>query len=445
MNMGNYNNPRKKAFSLGKWFCIAIAAVLACYYGYYMYMQSTLKFQPPVGFSIEINSKDMKAVGEKWLQEYVKQYQRKYVRRNQSVTEYHIDNAEIKENNVLQIDFSIVTKKLDSGTSANWNGVLEKDKVQCQWVLWFEEKQGKDDLITYKVTKLQRPAGYDLEKYQTSGQKEKDEYDQKYKKEIPFEKQQYTYKIEKGICSVSYDKGSTWKKVPVDLNTLVEVGDGRIYYNKLQDGSYVISPEKTAFVYGGTRENSLKVTYSEDKGNTWKTSEITTKLDSARLRFLSFPTAKTGYVVVTGGRAMSQEGQVIYKTVEGGAVWQEIGSGPRTSLLYSAGFVDENVGFMSYPKIQGAETNFYRSEDGGKTFKPIMLPAVKEQYMGNTVEPFIQPETPYVENGVLYVLVGQGEQGDYKGGTVMAKYKSEDKGKTWTFVELIEPPSKEIG
>lgn len=79
------------------------------------------------------------------------------------------------------------------------------------------------------------------------------------------------------------------------------------------------------------------------------------------------------------------------------------------------GFVDENVGFMSYPKIDGAETNFYRTEDGGKTFEPIILPVVEEEWMGISLEPYIQPETPYFEGGQLFLLVGQGGQGDFMG------------------------------
>jgi hypothetical protein len=243
---------------------------------------------------------------------------------------------------------------------------------------------------------------------------------------------------------VSYDKGSTWKEVPVPLDTLAAVGDGRPYYIKLQEKSYVITPDKTAFVYGGTRENPLMITYSEDMGNTWRTSEIS-KLDSTRMKFCSFPSHKVGYVIAAGGRAMSQEGQVIYKTTDGGSTWKEVGNGPSTWLLQSGGFVDENLGFMSYPKVEGAVTNFYRTEDGGKTFEPIILPVVKQDWMGSTFEPFIQPETPYIENEQLFLLAGQGSQGDFKGGRVMAKFKSNDKGKTWSFVELVEPPVKEIG
>jgi photosystem II stability/assembly factor-like uncharacterized protein len=160
------------------------------------------------------------------------------------------------------------------------------------------------------------------------------------------------------------------------------------------------------------------------------------------MKFCNFPTDKVGYVIAAGGRTMSQESQIIYKTTDGGDTWEEVGPGPTTSLLQSGGFIDKNLGFMSYPNIEGAETNFYRTEDGGKSFEPIIIPVEKQEWMGTTLEPFVQPETPYFKDGELFLFVRQGPQGDFKGGTVMAKYKSEDKGKTWSFVELVEPPKK---
>jgi Sortilin, neurotensin receptor 3, len=423
---------------------IVILIIATCYFGYYKYQQSKLKFNQPEGFSVEVNTKDLNVVGEKWLEKYTDQYTRKYVPWNKKVVEYTINNIEIKEANVIQVDFSVLLKKIDENSAYNWNGFVEEKKIKSQWVLWFEEQKTSKGTYVYTVTKLQRPAGYDLEKYQTSGEKERDEYKNEYESEIPYENHQYTYKIENKVCYVSYDNGTTWKEVPVPLESLIAVGDGRLYYNKLQENSYIITPEKTAFVYGGTREIPLTITYSEDMGITWKTSEIS-NLNSTRMKFCSFPNEKVGYVIATSDRTMSQEGQTIYKTTNGGETWKEVGYGPSTWLLQSGGFVDENIGFMSYPKIEGAETNFYRTVDGGKTFEPIKLPVNKQEWMGHTFEPFIQPETPYIENGQMYLLVGQGQQGDFKGGTIMAKYKSDDMGKTWSFVEFFEPPSKEIG
>ena len=40
---------------------------------------------------------------------------------------------------------------------------------------------------------------------------------------------------------------------------------------------------------------------------------------------------------------------------------------------------------------------------------------------------------PYEEDGKFLILVGQGQDGDYKSG-IRALYQSEDQGKTWTFV-----------
>jgi hypothetical protein len=441
MTLGsNKDSPSKKLNKIIAWFCIAILFTAAGYFGYCKYMMSKIK--PPEGFSIEVDKKDLALAGTKWLEAYTEQYRKGYVPRYQRLVEYSTSNMEVKEDGVLQIDFSIVTKKLDERTSSKWNGDLEKNSVKCQWVLWFKEEAISDGNYIYTAEKLQRPAGYDLEKYQTSGQKERDENKQQYEAEIPYEKKQYTYKIENKTCFVSYDEGRTWKQVPVSIEKLTAVGDGRAYLNKLQEGSFVITPKKTAFVYGGTREAPLTVVYSEDMGDTWKSTVIGTTLESARVRFCSFPTAADGYIIAAGDRTMSQEIQIIYKTTDGGASWNEVGKGPRTSLLQSGGFVEDNLGFMSYPKIQGAETNFYRTEDGGKTFESITLPVVKQEYLGVALEPFIQPETPYFEDGQMFLLVGQGPQGDFKGGTVMAKFKSADRGKTWSFVELVEPPSK---
>jgi hypothetical protein len=424
--------------------CIVVIIVVVCYFGYYKYQQSKIKYQPE-GFSVEVNSEDLTVVGTNWMEKYTEQFKGRYVPGSQKLIEYSIDDIEVKETNVIQIDFSIVTRKLDAGIASKWNGSLEDNKIKCQWVLWFEEESTPKGTYIYTVIKNQRPAGYDLEKYNTSGEKEKDEYKQKYEAEIPYEKQENTYKIENKVCYVSYDGGRTWKEVPVQLGSLAAVGDGRPFYNKLQEKSYLITSEKTAFIYGGTREIPLTVIYSEDKGTAWKTTEISKNLDSVRVKFCSFPTVKVGYVIAAGERAMSQERQVIFKTEDGGATWKEVGYGPRTSILQSSSFIDENLGFMSYPKIEGAETNFYRTEDGGKTFEPIILPLTRQEWMGLTLEPFIQPESPYVEDGQLFLLVGQGPQGDFKGGNVMGKYKSDDRGKTWTFVDLVEAPSKEQG
>lgn len=182
-----------------------------CYFGYYKYKYEQGKLPSPEGFSIHVDTRDLSVAGRKWLESYAEQYKSFYASKSQRIAQYSIDNLEIKEANVVQVDFSVVTKKLKAESASKWNGVLEKDKVKCQWVLWFKEEASGEGGYIYTLTKLQRPAGYDLEKYQTSGQKERDEYKKKHEAEIPYEKQQYTYKIENKICYLGYNGGSSWK------------------------------------------------------------------------------------------------------------------------------------------------------------------------------------------------------------------------------------------
>lgn len=442
--MDNAKESKKRMHKTTFMVLMILTIFIGCLFAYYKYEQSKVKFNPE-GFSVETNSKDIQVITKEWMEAYTTQLKSWYVPKTQRVKEYYIETIEIKEANVVQVNFSIAIEKLKESSAVKWNGILESNKIKCQWVLRFQGETNQKGNPIYTAIRVQRPAAYELEKYQTSGEKERDEYKKKYEAEIPYKNQENTYKIQDKICYVSYDGGVNWTKVPVPLEKLAAVGDGNPYFNKLQENSYTIAPEKTAFIYGGTREMPLTITYSGDKGVTWSTSEISTSLDSSRVKFCSFPTTKVGYVISSTGRTMSQEEQIIFKTEDGGETWKEVGHGPRTNLLLSGGFIDESTGFMIYPKIEGAKTNIYRTEDGGKTFEPITLPVNKQEWMGVTFEPFIQPETPYIEGDQLFLLVGQGPEGDFKGGKLMAKYKSQDKGKSWEFVELVEPPSREEG
>ncbi|WFA09044.1 hypothetical protein [Tissierella sp. Yu-01] len=439
------NNKSKRPNKYWIIFCFSLVLTGSIYFAYYKYQQSKIVIKEPEGFSIESKSENITLVGVKWLETYNKQFYQKYIPNAVKLVDYSIEDIFILEDDVIQVDFLVETKVLDEETTLMWDGYIEDNIVKCQWVLWFDRENGGENTNFYTVSKVQRPAAYDLEKYQTSEEKQKDEYEQEYVNEIPFEEKKYTYKIENEKCYVSYDLGITWSLVPVELETLVEVGDGNSYYNKLQEGSFIITPEKTVFVYGGTRKSNLLITYSDDMGVNWNTAKVNENISSNRIKFCSFPTEQVGYIIATSDRTMSQEAQMIFKTTDGGETWSEMGNGPSTWLLSYGGFVDENTGFMSYPKIEGAETNFYRTIDGGKSFEPIILPVHQEEWLGLTLEPFIQPETPYMENGDLYLLINQGPQGDFKGGTIKAKYKSNDMGETWIFDELVDIPIRTIG
>lgn len=126
----NKNSSRKKLYKIVAWLCIALLIAAVSYFGYCKFMMSKIK--PPVGFSIEVDKKDLALVGTKWLEAYTEQYRKNYVPRYQRLVEYSTSKIEVKEAGVLQIDFSVVTKKLDERSSSEWNGVLGQNRVKCQ-------------------------------------------------------------------------------------------------------------------------------------------------------------------------------------------------------------------------------------------------------------------------------------------------------------------------
>ena len=445
-----------------KWFFILFELILllclSFYCGYYFMRQNQVSIADMEGYSITSDSEDMIHVGREWIDDYLSQFQQHFLKPELVIKSYEIEDIALLEDNVVSATLTLSPQQLSEFPAASLLGGVDDHEIRCDWVLTFErepDQNSSESEYVYTCLQARRPAGYDLEQNQISGktEAEQDYYDRY--GELPADNKLYTYHIQDHKISVSYDGRRTWTEVPIDTETLCTVADGNSVYNELAEGSYLITPEKTAFLFGGTPETRLSVLISEDQGNTWNTYQVDNAasvedglIDGVRLRFLSFPTDDTGYIVATTGRTMSWEGTQCFKTTDGGKTWTCLGWGPRESLLHSAGFVDENTGFLSYRYVEGAESCLYRTEDGGQTWEPVILPdMVVLDVQGKETEVFIQPETPVSESeGKLSLLVGQGENGDYQGGACMAQLISEDLGKTWTFSgTLIEPANDEPG
>jgi len=157
------------------------------------------------------------------------------------------------------------------------------------------------------------------------------------------------------------------------------------------------------------------------------------QLDGTKFWFSS----QVGYNARILDRTMGQESRKIFRSEDGGATWIEIGWAPSSWAMLSYSFVTEKLGFFCYKWIEGENTNFYRTQDGGATFSDIILPKIEVEFMGDQYTPFIIPEAPWKESGVLYMYCAQDENGDYNGGKCKALLKSEDEGKTWIYTDKI--------
>ncbi len=413
---------------------IAAILLMVAYLSYYYIQQSRIKIFSEDEFYIDVDTNTYKgAIAEQWVRGYTDQYKQKYIERKREVVDVKVGLIEVldEENSIVQIDFFVTTKKANTEYFYDW-GVIEGDTIRCQWVLDLELNEEGRCYVKSRMT----PAAYDLMIYDISGKKDEDEYYHEYIAEKPFEKIQYTYKIEGEKLFVSYDKGESWIEVPVSIEEIM-IGSG--YKNQLQEGSYEITPEKTSIIYGGTREIPLTLLYSDDQGETWEKSSLLEAYP--RYSYVHFTNKNEGHIVITYDKTMGQEASSILTTVDGGKTWTNIGSGPSGYLLREARFYDESLGFFSYPFIEGNETNLYRTEDGGKTFEPVIL---EEQELSSDIglqwkQVYDEAQVPELKDGVMTLLVTQGDDGDYEGGNLMARYESHDLGKTWTYIDQVKP------
>lgn len=104
-------------------------------------------------------------------------------------------------------------------------------------------------------------------------------------------------------------------------------------------------------------------------------------------------------------------------------------------------FIDEKIGFSCLSYSGGTYGSLYRTQDGGESFHQIEYPSAKAKLPDGTLyNPFVMPEQIWKENEKLVMIVGQGPDGDYKGGNekCFGRYESKDDGITWSYVGETE-------
>lgn len=245
-----------------------------------------------------------------------------------------------------------------------------------------------------------------------------------------------TYSLDNEELNISYDKGETWKKVPIEKELLF-AGEYTGSKRALIEDSYILTENLAAFLYsdGSSWDNqTILLTYSTDQGETWEESKVIEPYTVMRFRKVDFLDDNFGYIIISGGRTMSAEGSNVFLTHDGGKSWEETSNSGITRLISDGGFVDELTGFLSFGTINPDEPDLYVTEDGGNSWNKadMIIPGKYQQI-------FVTAEVPVKTDGELTVLVNQGPNGDYKGGEVKGKFTSDDNGKTWNFVEEVEP------
>lgn len=388
---------KKNGVKIGICIFVVIILLLAGIVTYYFWGNGEKHIKDIKEYSATYTSSDKDAAPtdeeliKNWIEDYMGQYEKFYIPRNQKVQGITInqienigvqpvspgflDSEQLKSQDVsfyniesqtytmkvALVDFTVDAAIETSDLTLKLDGSIDEAKstqIQCQWVLYYqiqnkEDKNG-DTQTEVTVYKEMRPAAYDLIEYNESGQ-------------------------------AAIDKQAS----------------------------------KDAKIANGIQRDSE--------------GKAIGQLDGTKFWF----TSQVGYNARILDRTMNQESREIYRTEDGGATWIEMGWAPSSWAMLSYSFVTENLGFFCYKWIEGEPTNFYRTQDGGATFSDISLPKIEVEFMGETYTPFIIPEAPWKEDGALYMYCAQDENGDYNGGKCKALLKSEDDGKTWIYTDKI--------
>jgi len=249
-----------------------------------------------------------------------------------------------------------------------------------------------------------------------------------------------TYTLQNNELNITYNKGNEWIKVPVEKDQLFE-GEYNGNKQELIENSYILTENRAAFLYldgGDWDKKRILLTYSTDQGETWKESLVTEPFPAIRFRKIDFLNDSFGYVIISGGRTMSQESSHVFLTHDGGENWEETNNSGVTRLISDGGFVDESTGFLSFGTINPEEPELHVTQDGGNTWSEAII-NIPEKYH----QIFVSAETPVKEGDHLTVLINQGPHGDYKGGSVKGEFISNDNGKTWDLSKEVQPNETE--
>ena len=109
-----------------------------------------------------------------------------------------------------------------------------------------------------------------------------------------------------------------------------------------------------------------------------------------------------------------------------------LGSGGQALFIY---FVDNEVGYLAKSYSGGSLGELFVTEDGGKSFQNVNIEEPQVKFSDHTSYcPFVMPEEMYQQDNEIYLVMGQGPDGDYHGeaGYSCGVYDAEGK-KTETF------------
>lgn len=424
--------------------CAALALALGIQWGVWQQYQSPTI----VGTVIKDNSSDLESITLEWFKSYTDELTGLNVPFEFRIHAVGIDSSELLQDNFVQLNYHFSTFKKNPQLPEDFDYYQTEPQSQTyyegQMVIQWQKSLGG-----WQILDTMRPAEYQI-RFSPEIQAEREQPETIHYKMTTYNSTPYYVKDE--TLYVTYDSGTTYLEVPDGYETICKNNNGS-YSELLPMNSYVITPEFTAFlIYKEVGslgyDSATYLLYSTDAGTTWEESLVYPGGYKAN-SFVS-QTENGCYVTFAVDRALGSDYYATYYSQDL-ETWEAIDT-PAHDRNYTCVFWPEDgVGYYSGGTItfistaeDGTTTEetlsnvFYRTTDNGKTYDSLQFQEAQEVLDDLGFFPFDTLEAMYQEDGILYMVVGQGDDGDYTqdGKMIQAMYQSED-GENFTFVETF--------
>lgn len=378
------------------------------------------EMRPVVGETVTSSMYDLEEMSWRWFSSYFEQFKGWSVPYDYRITDARIDNMEVLtdlETPYVQLDYTIHVASANDRIVQNLEliGTDTRRVYSGQMVIRWEDNGDN----TYTIAEKLRPVQYQImtpEFREEQNTPQTEHY-------LMRTDEPMTYYIENEVLYVTYDSGESFVEVPDGYEKVCVQANGA-YNELLAYNSYIVTEEFTAFVAGDS------LLYSTDMGETWTESLIYQGAHRANA-YVSM-TDNGCYVTLAVDRSLGSD---YYQTFcsQDMETWTAVQSPEMGwSNLTCSFWTKDGKGY--YAKGESLSM----TEDNGASFQEIVIPEAVEVTAGLGFNPFDTVERMYEEDGILYAVVGQGDDGDYvkDGKLAEALYQSQD-GKTFTFVEEI--------
>ena len=267
-----YSNKKLKVMISLILLLLVVTAGVGTYY--LTYYKVNFNKQLPMVVAVEPDNKDLESIAYGFWNELMKPYAENDVSSWKRLSDVRYDKFQLlagDENEfAVGVTFSAKLEKKNWSIHNNWGKLQEDGTVQdIQWTLRIK-KVGEDN---YSLTQIEDTTDA------VAG--------------ITLPDKNNRYEIENGQLKVTYNNGSDWQSVPISIDELF-AGDYSGSREFLIEGSYVITPGRTAFVIGeevvskeSFPQTQFKVLQSTNEGETWESFDVTNS-PGVRARYLGF-------------------------------------------------------------------------------------------------------------------------------------------------------------